>query len=208
MKALKPALGLLLLTMFVFNNSIAQKTRFTTSGGLTIGIGGGTSYQKSDLANSKGYGFDFTIGSPLYHKENAFLSVDWKFRFLAGVNKAYDHRINIDDTFSNIRYNFFTYDLELGLTLNRLRERTGIVLTGFAGAGITHGRTFTDLYDAGNNLYDFSGIDPDRDSKLVYKDLVSLSDGDFETRLVNKAALLPTAGLFLGYQFSRSITVT
>jgi len=193
--------------MFVFNNSMAQKTNYTTSGGLTIGLGGGTSYQKSDLANSKGFGFDFTIGSQLYHKENAFLGVDWKFRFLAGQNKAYDHRINPDDTYSNIRYSFFTYDLELGLTLNRLRERTGIVITGFAGAGITHGRTFTDLYDAGNNLYDYSSIDPDRDSKLVYKDLVSLSDGDFETRLVNKAALLPTAGLFIGYRFSRSFTV-
>jgi hypothetical protein len=207
MRTFKPALGLLLMAMFVFNDSLAQKTRFTTNGGLTIGLGGGTSYQKSDLANSKGIGFDFVIGSPLYQKENAFLSVDWKFRFLAGQNKAYDHRINPDDTYSNIRYSFFNYDLELGLTLNRLRERTGIVVSGFAGAGITHGRTYTDLYDSGGNLYDFSGIDPNRDKKLVYDDLVTLSDGNFETRLVNKAALLPTAGLFFGYQISRSITL-
>jgi len=206
MKAIKPALWLFLLSMFVFNNSMAQKTSFTTNGGLTIGLGGGTSYQKSDLANSRGFGFDFGIGSPLYQRESAFLSVDWKFRFLAGQNKAYDHRINPDNTFSNIRYSFFNYDLELGLTLNRLREHTGIVITGFAGAGITHGRTYTDLYDAGNNLYNFSGIDPNRDKNLVYEDLVTLSDGNFETRLVNKAALLPTAGLFVGYQISRSIT--
>ncbi|TFH24671.1 MAG: hypothetical protein E4H10_10305 [Bacteroidia bacterium] len=207
MKALAPTLGLFFLSMFVFNNSMAQKASFTSPGGLTIGFGAGYAYQKSDLANSKGFGLDFTFGSQLYQKENAFLSVDWKFRFLAGENKAYDHRINPDNTYSNIRYSFFNYDLELGLTLNRLRERTRIVLTGFVGGGITHGRTFTDLYDAGNNLYDYGGIDPNRDSKLVYEDLVALSDGDFETRLVNKAALLPTAGIFLGYQFSRSITV-
>jgi hypothetical protein len=207
MKALTPALGLFFLSMLVSNNSMAQKASLTTNGGLTIGIGAGYAYQKSDLVNSRGFGFDFTIGSPLYHKENAFLGVDWKFRFLAGENKAFDHRINPDNTYSNIRYSFFNYDLELGLTLNRLRERTGIVLTGFAGAGITHGRTFTDLYDAGNNLYDYSSIDPNRDKNLVYNDLVALSDGDFETRLVNKASFLPTAGLFIGYQFSRSLTL-
>jgi len=207
MKALRPALFLFILSLFVVNNITAQKASFTSPGGLTIGFGAGYAYQKSDLANSMGYGFDFIFGSKLYQKENAFLSVDWRFRFLAGVNKAYDHRINPDDTYSNIRYNFFNYDLEVGLTLNRLRERTRIILSGFAGVGITHGRTFTDLYDAGNNLYDYSGIDPDRDKESVYNDLVTLSDGDFETRLVNKAALLPTAGLYLGYQFTRSFSL-
>ena len=186
---------------------MAQKASFTTNGGLTLGFGAGMAYQKSDLANSKGLGFDFLLGSQLYKKENAFLSVDWKFRFLPGENRAFDHRINPDNTYSNIRYSFFNYDLELGLTLNRLRERTRIVLTGFAGAGITHGRAFTDLYDAGNTLYDYSSIDPNRDRKLIYQDLVELSDGDFETDLVNKAALLPTAGLFLGYQLTRSLRI-
>ena len=207
MNALTRTHWLLILSILVFNNSMAQKASFTTNGGMTIGFGAGKAYQKSDLANSNGLGFDFILGSQLYKKENAFLSVDWKFRFLAGENKAYDNRINPDNTFSNIRYSFFNYDLELGLTLNRLRERTRIVLTGFAGAGITHGRTFTDLYDAGNNLYDYSSIDPNRDSKLVYNDLLTLSDGNFETRLLNKAAILPTAGFFIGYQLSRSFSV-
>jgi large repetitive protein len=207
MKMLTRSLGLFILSILVVNTCLAQKASFSTRGGITIGLGAGLSYQKSDLANSNGLGFDFILGSQLYKKENAFLSVDWKFRFLAGENKAFDHRINTDNTYSNIRYSFFNYDLELGLTLNRLRERTRIVLTGFAGAGITHGRTFTDLYDAGNNLYLYSGIDPNRDSKLVYKDLLNLSDGDFETHLLSKVALLPTVGLFMGYQLSRSLTV-
>jgi large repetitive protein len=207
MKAPTRILGLFILSILFINNSLAQKASFTTNGGMTIGFGAGKAYQRSDLANSNGLGFDFVLGSQIYKKENAFLSVDWKFRFLPGENKAYDHRINPDNTFSNIRYSFFNYDLEVGLTLNRLRERTRIVLTGFAGAGITHGRTFTDLYDSGNNLYDFSSIDPNRDRKLVYKDLAALSDGDFETRLVNKAAILPTAGIFIGYQLSRSFSL-
>jgi len=178
MKALTTTLVLFILTIIVCNHSMAQKVSFTNDGGLTIGLGAGKAYQKSDLDNSDGFGFDFVFGSQLYNKKNAFLSVDWKFRFLAGENKAYDLSIPTDNNASNIRYSFFTYDLELGLTLNRLRERTRIVLTGFAGAGITHGRTFADLYDGGN----------------------------LETPLFNKAAFLPTAGVFAGYQISRSIT--
>ncbi len=207
MKTFKRTLVLLLLSTLAFGNCMAQKAVYNTNGGIAIGFGAGMSYQNSDLANSRGYGFDFVLGSQLYRKEHAFLSVDWKFRFLAGENKAYDHRINSDGTYSNLRYNFFTYDLEVGLTLNRLRERTGIVLSGFAGAGITHGRTFIDLYDAESSLYDFSRIDPSLDRKTICSDLRILSDGDFETARVNKAALLPTAGLFLGYQFSRSFTL-
>jgi len=207
MKALATTLGVLILSIFVFNDSMAQKASYTTHDGWTIGVGGGYAYQKSDIANSKGFGFDFILGRQLYYKEDAFLSVDWKFRFLGGRNTAYDHRINPDDTYSNIRYKFFTYDLELGLTLNRLRERTGIIFTGFAGAGLTHGRTFTDLYDAGGNLYDYGSIDPGSDQKVIYNDLVALSDGDFETSLVSKVAILPTAGIYLGYQLSRSLTL-
>ncbi len=207
MKVLAATLGLFILSIFVLSDSMAQKANYTTPDGWTIGVGGGYAYQKSDLANSKGFGFDFVLGKQLYYKENAFLSVDWKFRLLGGRNTAYDHRMNPDATYSNIRYKFFSYDLELGLTLNRLRERTGIILTGFAGAGLTHGRTFTDLYNANGSLYDFSSIDPNSDSKLIYEDLVALSDGDFETSLVNKAALLPTAGIFLGYQLSRSLSL-
>ncbi|MBG0859729.1 MAG: hypothetical protein IQL11_09515 [Bacteroidales bacterium] len=198
---------LFVLTFLVINRTVAQKASFETNRGMTIGFGVGAAYQQSDIANSKGGGFDFTLGSYLYKKENAFLSVDWKFRFLAGENMAHDHRINPDGTFSNIRYEFFNYDLEMGLTLNRLRERTRIVITGFAGAGITHGITATDLLDESGNLYDYSVIDALQSKKQVYTDLLNLTDGNYETKLTGKGALMPTAGIYLGYQFSRSFSL-
>jgi len=207
MKRLAPTLAVIILSLFAVDKIQAQKVTYTSPRGLSIGFGGGLSYQTSDLENSMGFGADFTLGSFLYQKQNALLSVDWKFRFLGGQNRAYDHRINPDDTYSNIRYNFFSYDLEFGLTLNRLRERTRIIISGFAGLGLTHGRTAMDLYDAGDNLYDFSSIDPNLDSKEVYHDLRLLSDGKFETKVANKLALLPTAGFYLGYQFSRSFAL-
>ena len=200
-------LVLLTLILSAISPAVAQKSNYSVNGGMTIGFGLGASYQQSDIANSRGAGFDFTLGSYLYRKENAFLAADWKFRFLAGENTAHDHRINPDNTFSNVRYDFFNYDLELGLTLNRLRERTRIVITGFAGAGITHGRTFKDLYDENGDLYDYSVIDPNQDRSQVYADLISLSDRDYETRLLNKAAIMPTLGIFIGYQFSHSFSM-
>jgi len=200
-------LTLIALAIISFNLAMAQKANYTTNSGMTIGFGLGGSYQQSDIANSRGAGFDFTLGSYIYKKENAFLSVDWKFRFLGGENKAHDHRINTDGTYSNISYDFFNYDLEFGLTLNRLRERTRIVVSGFAGAGITHGRTFTDLYDETDNLYDYSVIDPNLDRPQVYVDLLNLSDKEYETSLVNKAAVMPTLDIFIGYQLTRSFSL-
>lgn len=196
------SIALISVTLF------AQKATYTTNGGMIIGFGLGATYQQSDIANSLGTGFDFQLGSYLYHEENAFLSVDWKFRFLGGWNTAFDHRMNPDSSYSNIQYRFFNYDLELGLTLNRLRERTRILLGGFAGVGITHGRTFTDLYDANTLPYDYSSINPSLSRSEIHTELLNLSDKNFETALVNRAVVMPTAGLFFGYQFSRSFSMS
>ncbi len=198
---------LLVLSIVVFNEAAAQRAVYTTNSGMSLGFGLGAAYQQSDIANSRGAGFDFFLGSQLYKKENAFLSIDWKFRILAGENKAYDHRINTDGTYSNIRYDFYNYDLELGLTLNRLRERTRIVLSGFAGIGITNGIISTDQLDANGNPYDYSAIDPHIGRKQIYEDLLNLSDKEFEAKLINKTAVMPTLGLYLGYQFSRSFSL-
>ncbi|MFN8239440.1 MAG: hypothetical protein U0X39_01655 [Bacteroidales bacterium] len=207
---MKSATKFILFTALMAVSSIAlqgQKATFETNKGLTIGFGVGGAWQKSDIPNSSGGGFDFDLGSYLYKKQNALLSLDWKFRFLAGENTAFDHIANTDGTYSNIRYGFFNYDFELGLTLNRLRERTRIVLSGFAGLGITHGFTATNLLDADGNLYDYTVIDPTAGKKQIYNDLLALADGSFETKLTNHAALLPTAGFYAGYQFTRSFSL-
>lgn len=207
MKRLFPVPAILLLLIICPTESIAQEAGFTTGSGMTIGFGLGSSYQVSDIKNSVGAGFNFNLGSYLYKKDGAALSADWKFRFLAGENRAHDHRINTDDTYSNIRLRHFNYDLELGLTLNRLRERTRIVLSGFAGIGITHGITNTDLYNSSGNPYDYSVINPNQDRSQIRADLLALSDKEYETKLVNKAAVLPTAGIYLGYQFTSSFSM-
>jgi hypothetical protein len=190
----------LLVLIVISNKAAAQTTIYTTNRGMTIGFGLGAGYQQSDIANSRGGGFDFTLGSYIYKKDNALLSVDWKFRFLAGENKAYDHRINTDGTYSNISYGFFNYDLELGLALNRLRERTRILISVFAGPGITHGITSADLLDASGNPYDYSVIDVL--GALVYADLLNLST-EFERSLRQRGNVQPRniSGLPVSTQF-------
>jgi len=207
MKATLRKLLVLIMITSAGINIIAQKAVLTTNTGMTIGFGLGGSYQKADVLNSLGAGFDFWLGHNFARSENSFLAADWKFRFVAAENRAHDHRINLDGTFTNVRFAAFNYDLELGLTLNRLRERTGLVLSGFAGAGITHGRTFTDLLDASATPYDFTGIEINKTRPEIYADLLDLSDGEYETRVANKAALMPTLGFFIGYRFSRSFTL-
>ena len=207
MKAIHPAIAVFFLIISVSLTSKAQEAGYTTANGMTIGFGLGGSYQVSDIRNSTGAGFDFNLGSYLYKRQGAALAVDWKFRFLAGENRAHDDRINPDDTYSNIQLRHFNYDLEIGLTLNRLMERTRIVLTAFAGAGISHGITHTDFLDSSGDPYDYSVINNDQTRSQIKADLLALSDNDYETALSNKAALMPTAGIYLGYQFSRSFSM-
>ena len=180
----------------------AQTALYQANKKLFMGFGIGSTYQVSDIKNSTGAGFNIWLGSQLTKKENTFLALDWKFRFMAGDNQAYDHRINPDNSYSNIRLIHYNYDLELGFTLNRLMENTGIITTVFLGAGITHGINSSNLLDPANNPYDFSGIDQYADKADIIADLRDLTDNSFETSLYNRAALFPTAGIFIGYRFS------
>jgi large repetitive protein len=207
MKTIPRITSLLVIAIIFINQAVAQKSSYKTNSGMTIGFGLGASYQQSDIANSRGGGFDFTMGSYIFKKENAFLSADWQFRFLAGENIAYDHRLRIDGTYNNVRLTHFNYDFELGLTLNRLKERTRIVISGFAGAGITQGITSLDLYDTNGALYDYSVINPALPRSQIVADLKKLSDGKFETQKDTRGAIMPTLGLYAGYQFSKSFSL-
>ena len=73
MKSTIRNLALFILVIVISNNAAAQKAIYTTNRGMTIGFGLGASYQQSDIANSRGGGFDFTLGSYLSKKDNALI---------------------------------------------------------------------------------------------------------------------------------------
>ena len=99
-----------------------------------MGLGLGSSWQSSDSDNAVGFGGDFFIGSPIYQRDRAFFALDWRFHFVAGINRAYSEEMEADGSYHNVQFRHFNYDLELLLTLNRLREQTGIIL-GIFGTG-------------------------------------------------------------------------
>ncbi|MDH5599060.1 MAG: hypothetical protein OEY34_08045, partial [Cyclobacteriaceae bacterium] len=197
----------------VLTTSIGQRIDFNSDSGFDIGFGLGGSYQQSEVRNSSGTGYDFRFGHSIYRKPEAFFSLDWRFRFLAGQNKAFDDRVNTDGTYNNVKYIHFNYDFELVLTLNRLLNKTGIILSGFAGTGIAHSISKFDNYESllGTSMtpYDYSSINlSGTDTReQIYQDLLLLSDNDFETKGINKASITPTAGIYLGYQLAKHFSI-
>ncbi|MBN2778255.1 MAG: hypothetical protein JXR36_11465, partial [Bacteroidales bacterium] len=194
---------LLPLLLLGFNELKAQRVDYTTDSGWDIGFGVGGSYQSSDIRNFTGGGATLLVGRSIFQKQNAPLSLDWRLRILGGQNIAFDDRINTDGSYNNIKYTHFNYDLEFVLTLNRLRENTGIILSGFGGGGVAHSMTSFDLEKSGAP-YDYSSINADGNDNRseIYTDLKELSDYDFETADINRGSLTPTLGLYLGYQFT------
>ncbi len=203
---MKQKFYLLIIISLLFlgkNEVFSQRADYSAKSGFDLGFGLGTSYQKSDIRNFSGGGGTFTFGHSIYQEKNAFFGLDWRFRFLGGQNMAYDDRMNIDSTYNNVKYTHFNYDLEFVLTLNRLRENTRIIVSGFAGAGVTHNITHFDFSNDGEP-YDYSVINPDgSDGRIaIYNDLHKLSDNNFETAGINKGCIAPTLGLYLGYQIT------
>ncbi|MDD2199805.1 MAG: hypothetical protein PHE08_08795, partial [Bacteroidales bacterium] len=188
------------------NTSFSQPNNYKALKGFDIGLGFGGSYQTSDIRNSRGAGATLFFGHSIYQKENAVFGLDWRFRFLGGQNTAFDDRINLNNKYDNVKYTHYNYDLELVLTLNRFRELTRIILSGFAGVGYTHNLTYFDLQD-GNTPYDFSLIDNDASRYSIYNDLKKLSDKDFETKGIRHGCVIPTVGFNIGYQVTPRFSV-
>lgn len=205
--------------------SNAQFVNYERDGGWNLGFNiGGTWQPKEGFAGTNefskpyaGLGGGFTLGKSLYEKEGAFLAFDLRGRYLGSSNYGWvgvpvsDSTITGDTTsmvFRNYKMKLNELSLEGVITLHRLRERTGIILYGFGGIGVTNYRVESDLYDGdGNfNLYDSSYVQSSANATAT--DLRFDSDNDFETTLQdNKWSLVPSLGFGLGYQITESFSI-
>lgn len=210
----------------------AQFIDYKTDSGWKIGLNMGSTWQQSDMKAVAGIGFGATLGKALYQKEGKFFAFDLRFRYLRGWTWGYDlnrdTNLVADPIFNgtnttspnlnfyadslgylhrNYLMDFNEYTLEGVLTLNRLRERTGILLYGFAGVGLTGYKVRTNQYDEffGTN-YNYNSLDSGNVERF---DLSAMLDDTYETNALDvnpeakkKIGFMPSAGLGLGYQFT------
>ncbi len=193
-------------------------------GYLTLGLDVGLSYQSSDVKSAfGGYGLGLTLEKNLKHTEGSALDFGVRGRLMYarssgysltasnaidsnaavnGVNNAAANYKSVGSFFPNYRTNQAELGIEGVLTLNRLREKTGVYATLFGGFGMDYYDVKVDQLDASGKKYNYSTLKP-----TTIADVKSFLDGTFETKADGfteggKLEFLPNFGIELGYHFS------
>ncbi len=232
---------ILLLCLGYF--AVAQNSTTTlTPGYWTFGLNAGLAYQSSDVKSTlDGFGFGATLGKNVFYRPGAPLAFDLRGRFLYtrqyGLDplRSYDiannqalnganlldytsYPVEFEEPRGFVYHNHKTNTAELSLegllTLNQLRERTGIHVGLFGGIGLDWFKTRTDQADINGNEYfaGYDNIDENRSNSVIRNELRRLLDGDYETIADGNSEdgtlkFMPSLGLELGYQLSPNFLV-
>ena len=192
-------------------------------GYMTLGLDIGLSYQSSDVKSAfGGWGIGVTLEKNLLHNAGGAADFGVRGRLMyakslgfntspstgvsgnPAVNGTYNPTVNYK---SNGSYyaNYKTDQAELGIegviTLNRLRERTGVYATLFGGFGLDYYNVKIDQLNGSNQKYDYSTL-----KNPTVADVKGLLDGTFETKAEGSDTaninFMPNLGIELGYHFS------
>jgi large repetitive protein len=215
-----------LLALLAFPSIIsAQFVDYERDNGWKIGFNlGGTLQEKETISATNlttkpyaGFSGGFTFGKSIFERPGSFLAFDLRYRFLAGKSYGWLGSPTTDSlvTGNEIPYGFLNYrfgyrenTLEGVLTLHSLRERTGILLYGFGGVGITRYSVSSDFKDWAGSYNNYSAIDTTQPHLAVATALRNSSDLDFETEIVgSKVRFMPSLGIGLGYQITPSFAM-
>ncbi len=212
--------------------SFSQKDNSRYYNSWRLGLNGGAAWQTADMRSCWGGAGGFTLEKGLGENATNFFSFAIRGRYLAAntygmdyvrnynfkdndaYNGKYDLGLNYADTakykrgyvYDNYKMTLGEGSLELQLTFNRLRERTGVLLNLWGGVGVTSYRTKTDLLDGDGKLYDFSKVDSSGTTKAI-NTYNSLIDKKYESNAYgskngNLVTFSPSGGVGLGYQFT------
>lgn len=231
-----------LLATALFSQQITSRFTSRDRGWTTFGIDGGWAYQSSDVRTTfEGWGAGLTLGKNLAYRPGGALSFDIRGRALftrsygrdwqrvfdleqnTALNGDYSSSLNyildksnpIDSSFvyANHRTGMGELGVEGVLTFNRLRERTGVVLSLFGGVGVDLYRTRIDQLDGDGNRYNYFSVDNSNGKASTITQLDRLRDGVYESRADGstgtglRAGIMPGAGVELGYQLGRKFVV-
>jgi hypothetical protein len=223
----------LYVIVFLTNISVAQYVNYTNDTGWNLGINIGGSWQEPERKNNNsafnnpfaGFSRGFTVGKGVYENKDKFFSVDLRLRYLKGKNSGwtatadsfaspygiYSTNFISDDSvyaYTNYQMKFNEFTFEGVLTLNKLREKTGLILYGFGGIGLTYYNINRDILNETSDStftgdpYDYSSLTFISDRQTA-RDLKRLSDNNFETKIeTNKLKFMPSLGFGIGYQFN------
>ena len=224
--------------------AIAQVNRVqTTPGYWTFGLNGGFSYQSSDIrATDQGFGFGATLGKSIYYEPGAPISLELRGRFLyarqygldpfrsydIGNNDVLNGSTGLDYTtypsqlneprgfvYQNHKTDVGELALEGVLTLNRLRETTGVVASIYGGLGIDWYRTKMDQADGIGNEYfaGYAGLSESATKSNIRGELRSqILDGNFESLAdefedFGKLGIMPSVGFEIGYDLTPNFSI-
>ena len=193
-------------------------------GYLTLGLDVGLAYQSSDVKSAfGGWGVGVTLEKNVLHNAGSPIDFGIRGRLMyaktlgfntlssknitnnPAVNGTYNPLINYK-TEGSYYANYRNDQVELGiegvLTLNRLRERTGVYATLFGGFGLDYYNVKIDQLDGSDKKYDYSKL-----SNPTVAQVRSFLDGTFETKAdgFNDSAqvvFMPNLGFEIGYHFS------
>ncbi|NUN99580.1 MAG: hypothetical protein HUU01_03080, partial [Saprospiraceae bacterium] len=233
------------LSAVIAQMSVNQRFGANLSRGYyTFGLNAGWAYQTSDVrVASGGYGFGATLAKNLYYRNNAIFAFDLRGRLLLartyGLDpfRSYDianntalngdrsldyttYPANLEEprgfVFQNHRTDIFELGLEGVLTFNRLRERTGFVLSLFGGIGADWYRAKIDQADANGEEYfeAYAALKENVGESTARQELRdAILDGVYETNADGfssnngKIGLMPNLGIEIGYQLTPRFSV-
>ncbi len=228
---------LLLILCLGYIASAQQSTSTLLPGYWTFGLNAGLAYQSSDVkAKIEGFGFGATLGKNIYYQPDAPLAFDLRGRFLYtrqyGLNSLRSYNIqnnlalngaglldyttypsSLEEPRGFVFQNHETTTAELGLegliTLNQLRERTGVHLGLFGGLGLDWFKAKTDQagFDGKEYFEAYANINETRSTSSIRNELERILDGNYETvadgnKDNGSLKFMPSLGVELGLQLS------
>ncbi len=224
---------ILLFTVCFFGSSSAQFVNYMDDSGWNLGFNlGGTWQEKEAFTILNEGGFmqpftsvkgGFTVGKTVFYiPKNRFFSFDLRFRYLRGENYGWatnkDSINDVDVTptafdtihpygYRNYKMDLNEFSLEGVLTFEKLREKTGVLLYGFAGIGLVDYRIKADYLDKWSLPYDFTLLDSDNPRNMA-RDIKRLSDLEFETTVEGtQIKFMPSLGVGFGYQITPQMSI-
>ncbi|MFN8396376.1 MAG: hypothetical protein U0176_17255 [Bacteroidia bacterium] len=179
---------LMLLGLWVAMPTMAQDKPHTKR--LWWGINGGGAWQCSDVRTTGGGGFGTTLGIPLIENDHSLLGLELRGRYLWTATYGKDLKSTIDASFPgginyrNHRTSATNWDLELMLTANRLRAKTGMLLYVWGGVGAMGFKAKQNNYDENISVLPYNYTTIGTSSVFNVKtELDFLRDWTYETRV-------------------------